>query len=119
MLRPIKNEKQYEHALAKAYALMQKNLSPGSPASDELEVLSMLIERYEKARYPIAPPHPIEAIRFRMEQLGMSPSELKSVLGYRSRTSEILRGKRKLTLDMIRRLHEKLQIPLESLVSRY
>ncbi|HZK76574.1 MAG TPA: transcriptional regulator [Candidatus Kapabacteria bacterium] len=119
MLKPIRTERQHESALAKAYGLMQKPLRAGSKESDELEVLSMLIERYEEVHYPIAPPHPIEAIRFRMEQLGMKPSELKMVLGYRSRSSEILRGKRKLTLEMIRRLHEKLQIPLESLVSRY
>ncbi len=98
---------------------MQEQLHPGSRESDELEVLTMLIERYEAEHYPIAPPHPVEAIKFRMDQLGMKPSELGRVLGYRSRASEIMRGKRKLTLGMIRALHEKLHIPLESLVARY
>jgi HTH-type transcriptional regulator / antitoxin HigA len=119
MLRPIRTEAQYEAALAKAYRLMQKPLKAGSKESDELEILSMLIERYEVLQYPVPPPHPIEAIKFRMEQQGMKPSELSAILGYRSRASEILNGKRKLTIEMIRKLHEKLNIPLESLVARY
>jgi HTH-type transcriptional regulator / antitoxin HigA len=119
MLRPIRNEKQYDKALARAYRLMQSKLRAGSPEADELDVLAMLIERYEAEHYPIAPPHPIEAIKFRMDQLGLKPSDLGRVLGYRSRASEIMRGKRKLTLEMIRTLHEKLNIPVESLVARY
>ena len=87
--------------------------------ADELDVLAMLIERYEAEHYPIAPPHPIEAIKFGMDQLGLKPSDLGRVLGYRSRASEIMRGKRKLTLGMIRTLYEKLNIPVESLVARY
>jgi HTH-type transcriptional regulator/antitoxin HigA len=119
MLRPIRNEKQYDKALDRAYRLMQGKLRAGSEGSDELEVLTMLIERYEAEHYRIAPPHPIEAIKFRMDQLGMKPAELGRILGYRSRASEIIRGKRKLTLRMIRTLHEKLQIPVESLVAKY
>ncbi len=119
MLKPIRNEKQYDKALSRAYKLLQGKLRSGSQEADELEVLTMLIERYEAEHYPIAPPHPIEAIKFRMDQLGMKPSDLGRVLGYRSRASEIIRGKRKLTLGMIRTLHEKLQIPVESLVARY
>ena len=119
MLRPIRTEKQYESALAKAYRLMQRDPRPGSVESDELDVLAMLIERYEAVRHPIPPPHPIEAIKFRLDQLGLKPSELSRVLGYRSRASEIFRGKRKLSLEMIHQLHDKLQIPLDSLVARY
>ena len=119
MLKPIRTEKQYESGLERAYKLMQKNLRAGSAESDELEILSMLIERYEAERYPMTPPHPVEAIKFRLDQLGLAPSELSKVLGYRSRASEIMRGKRKLTLEMVRTLHEKLHIPLESLVARY
>src|SRR5436305_257472 len=119
MLRPIRTEKQYETALAKAYRLMQRDPRAGSVEADELDVLAMLIERYETEHYPVAPPHPIEAIKFRLDQLGLKPSELGRVLGYRSRASEIFRGKRKLSLEMIRQLHEKLDIPLESLVVRY
>jgi HTH-type transcriptional regulator/antitoxin HigA len=98
---------------------MQMDLASDQMASDEFEVLSLLIEQYESAHYPVPPPHPIEAIKFRLEQLGKTTADLEEVLGYRSRVSEILHGKRKLTLEMIRALHEKLQIPLESLIGRY
>lgn len=119
MLRPIRNEKQYEKALVKVYNLMQHKLKTGSQEADELEILSILIEKYEDAHYPIAPPHPIEAIKFRLDQMGLKPSDLEPILGYRSRVSEILAGKRKLTIGMIRDLHTELQIPLESLVMKY
>ena len=119
MLRPIRNGKQYEKALARAYNLMQKDLKSGSSEADELEVLSMLIEKYEEMHYPIAPSHPVEAIKFRLDQMGLKPSDLEPILGYRSRVSEILGGKRKLTIEMIRNLHTRLHIPLESLVVKY
>jgi HTH-type transcriptional regulator / antitoxin HigA len=119
MLKPIRTEREYDKALAAAYRLMQMELKPASNDADELEVLSMLIERYEAEHYPIAPPHPLEAIVFRMDQLGMKRSELGRLLGAPSRASEIMRGKRKLTLEMVRTLHERLQIPLESLMARY
>ena len=93
--------------------------STGSATGDEFEVLTMLIEAYEQKHYPIAPPHPIEAIKFRLDQLGMSETELNVLLGSRSRKSEILSGKRKLNLSMIRVLDEKLQIPAESLLLVY
>jgi HTH-type transcriptional regulator / antitoxin HigA len=119
MIKPIKNKTQYKEALDKAYELMQMELKPGSTESDELEVLSILIENYEEKNYPVPPPNPVEAIKFRMEQLGISKSELAEYLGYKSRVSEVLSGKRKLTLAMIRRLHEKLKIPVESLIAEY
>jgi HTH-type transcriptional regulator / antitoxin HigA len=119
MLKPIRTEREYDKSLDRAYRLMQMELKPKSRASDELEVLAMLIERYEAKHHPIAPSHPIEAIKFRMEQAGMNRSELGRLLGYPSRASEIMRGKRKLTLEMVRTLHEELKIPLESLVARY
>jgi HTH-type transcriptional regulator/antitoxin HigA len=119
ILRPIKSSEQHEAALARVYDLMQMDLSRNQQAADELEVLSLLIEQYESVHYPVPPPHPIEAIKFRLEQLGKTPADLEEVLGYRSRVSEILHGKRKLTLEMIRALHEKLQIQLESLIARY
>src|SRR4051812_16287866 len=118
MLHPIRTKKQYETALAKAYKLMQKKLRAGSKESDELEVLSMLIEKYEEKHYAIAPPQPIEAIKFRLDQMGLQYSDLQPILGYRSRISEILNGKRKLTLEMVRNLHDQLNIPLESLIAR-
>lgn len=119
MLKPIKNKKQYEEALARCYALMQLKLKANSPESDELEILSLLVERYEELHYPVPPPNPIEAIKFRLEQLGMKHSDLNKIIGYRSRKSEILSGKRKLSLQMIRSLYSKLNIPAETLIAEY
>ena len=119
MLKPIRNNAQYEDALARVYALMQKDLKPESKDSDELEILSILIKEYEQEHYPIPNPSPLEAIKFRLEQMGMSEAELSDILGYRSRKSEILSGKRKLSLAMIRKLNEILHIPAEVLIQAY
>ncbi|MDP4265584.1 MAG: transcriptional regulator [Bacteroidota bacterium] len=119
MLKPIKTKKEYETALARVYELMQKELKAGSKLSDELEVLSILVEAYEKKHYSVPPPHPIEAIKFRLEQMGIDEKELTRILGGRSRKSEILSGRRKLSLNMIRELHEKLSIPAETLIAAY
>ncbi len=119
MIRPIKNNDQYEEALEKAYELMQLDLKEGTSESDELEVLSILIKEYELEHFPIPKPTPLEAIKFRMEQLGISESELSNILGARSRKSEILSGKRKLSLTMIRKLSEQLKIPAEILIREY
>ncbi|MCH5715990.1 helix-turn-helix domain-containing protein [Niabella hibiscisoli] len=119
MLRPIKNEQQYEDALERVYALMQKEMTEGSKESDELEVLSILIKEYESEHYVVPQPNPLDAIKFRMEQMNMSDAELSDILGYRSRKSEILSGKRKLNLAMIRKIREKLQIPAEVLIQAY
>jgi HTH-type transcriptional regulator/antitoxin HigA len=119
MLKPIKSKSQYEDALARIYELMQKNLKPGSKDSDELEVLSILVKEYELDHYPVPKPSPLEAIKFRLEQMGMSEAELSHILGYRSRKSEILSGKRKLSLTMIRKLNEVLNIPAEVLIQAY
>lgn len=119
MLKPIKSNKEHAKYLARAYELMQKELKPNSKDSDELEVLSILIEAYEKANYPIEAPNPIEAILFRLDQLGMSRSELSNLLGSRSRASEILKGKRKLSIGMIRKLNEQLGISAQTLIQDY
>ena len=119
MIRPIKNNQQYEDALKRAYELMQLELPEGSDDSDELEVLSILIKEYELENFPIPSPHPLEAIRFRMEQLNLTESELSTILVARSRKSEILSGKRKLSLGMIRKLYKKLNIPAEVLIKEY
>lgn len=119
MLKPIKTEKEYDDALAHVYELMQTDIIEGSDASDELEVLSLLIKEYESAHYPISFPNPIEAIRFRMEQMNMSENELSDLLGTRSRKSEILSGKRKLSLSMIRTLAAALHIPANVLIQAY
>jgi HTH-type transcriptional regulator/antitoxin HigA len=119
MVKPIKNKKQYEEALARTFSLMQKDLLADSKESDELEVLSILIKEYENEHYPVPKPNPIEAIKFRLEQMDISESEFSALLGSRSRKSEILSGKRKLNLTMIRRLTEKLRIPAEVLIQDY
>lgn len=119
MLKPIKSEQQYDTALERVYMLIQKNIQPDSKESDELEVLSILIKEYENEHYPVQQPNPIEAIKFRLEQLNMSEKELSEVLGYRSRKSEILSGKRKMSLEMIRKIHEKLKIPATVLIQPY
>ena len=119
MVKPIKIKKDYEAMLGRIYSLMQKDLKKESVLSDELEVLSILVEAYEKENYPLPPPHPIETIKFRMEQMNMDDKKLTKILGGRSRKSEILTGKRKLSLSMIRALHKKLNIPAESLIAAY
>jgi HTH-type transcriptional regulator / antitoxin HigA len=115
----IKDENQYEYTLARIYELMQQNVAENSEEANELELLILLVEDYEKKQYPIAPPNPIEAIKFRLEQGLFTEKELLLVLGSRSRKSEILSGKRKLSLSMIRVLHEKLNIPAQSLITSY
>jgi HTH-type transcriptional regulator/antitoxin HigA len=119
MLKPIKTNKEHEDYLARAYELMQMDLEPNSKESDELEVISILIEAYEKEHYPIDPPNPIDAILFRIDQLGMKKSELKKYFGSRSRVSEILNGKRKLSLSMIRKINAELGISAQTLIRDY
>lgn len=119
MVKPIKSKKQYKEYLSRAYAIMQKDAKRNSKELDELELLGIIIEEYEKKNFPIDPPHPIEAILFRLDQMNMKRSELTNILGSRSRVSEIMSGKRKLSLAMIRKLNKKLQIPAEVLISDY
>ena len=119
MLKPIKTEEQYNQALARIYGLMQTNINEGSADADELEILSIIVKEYENENHPIPSPNPIAAIKFRMEQMGLSEKELGEILGYRSRKSEILSGKRKLSLAMIRKLNEVLHIPAEVLIQAY
>jgi HTH-type transcriptional regulator/antitoxin HigA len=118
-IRPIKSEEQYDEALERIYNLMQQDIESGSAHADELEVLSLLVSDYEASHYPIPHPNPLEAIKFRMEQMNMNESELAKVLGYRSRKSEILSGKRKLSLTMIRKIHELMAIPADVLIQPY
>ncbi|MDQ8051780.1 MAG: transcriptional regulator [Pedobacter sp.] len=119
MLKPIKTENEYNEALARVYELLQSDLAEGSANSDELEILSILVKEYELIHYPVAYPNPLEAIKFRMEQMNLSEHELNNILGNRSRKSEILSGKRKLSLSMIRKLTEILNIPAEVLIQAY
>ncbi len=119
MLKPIRTEAQYESALERIYDLIQVEIEPGTKLGDELEILSMLVKEYENLYYPIPKPHPIEAIKFRLEQMGLSEAELIRILGSRSRKSEILSGERKLSLEMIRKLNRELRIPAEILIQAY
>ncbi len=118
MLKPIKTEADYEAALERIYALMQLDLEPGTPLGNELEILSLLVKDFENQVYPMPSPNPIAAIKFRLEQLNLSEVELNRLLG-RNRKSEILSGKRKLSLEMIRVLNRELQIPAEVLIQAY
>jgi HTH-type transcriptional regulator / antitoxin HigA len=90
-----------------------------TPEGDEADILGLLIEKYEDEHYPIEAPDPIEAIKFRMEQMNMDNNDLAKVIGYKSRVSEIFNRKRKLNLKMIRKLHDKMKIPYESLIADY
>ncbi len=113
----IKSEKDYQIALKRLEEIFDSK--KGSKNGDELELLSLLIDNYENEKFPIDLPDPIAAIKFRMEQLGYNQKDLSQVIGLKSRVSEILNKKRKLTLDMIRKLHEVLGIPTEVLVKEY
>lgn len=116
-IKPIKTKKNYQQALERLEIIFdaKKNSHDG----DELEVLGILIEKYEDEHFPIGFPDPVEAIKFRMEQLGYTQSDLANVVGLKSRASEILSKKRKLSLDMIRQLHDRLKIPTEVLIQSY
>ncbi|MBT9485632.1 helix-turn-helix domain-containing protein [Sediminibacterium sp.] len=116
-MKLIKTKRDYQVALNRLEQIFDAR--PGSAQGDELEVLSLLIENYENEYYPIDFPDPIEAIKFRMEQLGYNQSDLASIIGLKSRVSEILNKKRKLTLEMIRNLHETLNIPTDVLIQCY
>ena len=119
MLKPVKTKKDYETALQRCYELMQKDVKANPKIADELEVLSILVKNYEEKHYPVPPPHPVEAIRFRLEQSGLDEKELNKMLGGRSRKSEILSGRRKLSLNMIRTLRHKLNISADILIEPY
>ncbi|MDP9230628.1 MAG: helix-turn-helix domain-containing protein [Bacteroidota bacterium] len=116
-IKPIKTKKDYQQALARLDMIF--DAKKGSNEGDELEVLGILIERYEDEHFPIGFPDPIEAIKFRMEQMGYNQTDLAKIVGLKSRASEILNKKRKLSLDMIRQLHKTLKIPTEVLVQAY
>ncbi len=113
----IKTEEEYQSALKRMNEIF--HATKDSQEGDEAELLMLLIEKYEQENYPIESPDPVEAIKFRMEQLGLDQKDLAEVMGYKSRVSEVLNRKRKLNLNMIRNLHHKLNIPYESLMSEY
>ncbi len=116
-IKPIKTKKDYQQALARLEIIFDARKD--TPKGDELEILSMLIENYENKNFPVGFPDPIEAIKFRMEQLGYTQTDLANVVGLKSRASEILNRKRKLSLEMIRQIHNTLNIPTEVLIQAY
>ena len=116
-INPIKNQNDYEQALERLETIFDSQ--PGTIEGDELEILSILIDKYEKESFPIDLPDPIEAIKFRMEQLGIKQKDLAVTLGFKSRVSEIMNKRRKLTLEMIRKLHQNLNIPTSILIKEY
>lgn len=116
-MKPIKSSKDYKRALARLEEIF--DAKPGTPEGDELEVLGILVSSYEDRHFPIGFPDPIEAVKFRMEQLGYSQNDLAEVVGLKSRASEILNRKRKLNLEMIRKLHDALGIPTNVLIQSY
>lgn len=113
-IHPLHDDRDLERALARIEALW--HAEDGSPEADELEVLSILVERYEDRHHPIPASTPLEAIRFRMEQMDLSQRDLEPFIGPSGRVSEVLNGKRQLSLAMIKRLHKGLNIPYESLL---
>ena len=114
-IKPIKTERDYRKALKEIENLW--NAKPNTSMGDRLDVLVTLVEAYEQKHYKVDPPDPIEAIKFRMEQLDLKPSDLAKILGGRSRVSEVLNKKRKLTVEMMRSLRKHLAIPAESLLA--
>lgn len=116
-LRPIKTKKDYQRAMERLEVIFDSKKE--TPEGDELEILGILIDQYENEHFPINLPDPIEAIKFRMEQMGYTQHDLTKVVGLKSRASEILSKKRKLSLEMIRQLHEKLKIPTDVLIQAY
>ncbi len=115
-IRPIRTESDYKNALKQVSRLIELDPDINSAEGEQLEVLSTLIQAYETKNFPIARPDPIEAIKFRMEQNGLTAKDLEPMIGRRNRVYEILNHKRPLTLAMIWRLHKGLGIPAEILI---
>ena len=113
-LKPIRTKADYEKALAEVERLW--GAKSGTPKGDRLDVLATLIDAYEAEHYPMDPPDPVEAIKFRMEQQGLSRKDLEPLIGTRTRVAEVLNRKRSLSISMIRRLHEHLGISAEVLI---
>ncbi len=113
-IQPIHTDQDYHKALERINEII--DAVPGTEEGDELEILGILIDEYEKKSFPIESPDPVEAIKFRMEQLGMTQSDFAKLLGSKSRASEILSGKRTLSLSQIKVIHRKLEIPAEVLI---
>jgi HTH-type transcriptional regulator / antitoxin HigA len=115
----LKTEQEYNEACERIYNLIHSSenpIEPNSPEGDEIELMSLLVEKYEQEHYPIEAPSPIDAIKFRMEQMNLKQSDIAPLFGGKTRVSEVLNGKRPLSLNMITYLNRYLGIPLETLV---
>ncbi len=113
-LKPIRNTADYEAALAEVERLW--GAKAGTPKGDRLDILATLIDAYEATRFPFDRPDPIDAIKFRMEQMGLTRKDLEPLIGSRARVAEVLNRKRSLSIEMIRRLNDRLGIPAEILI---
>ena len=116
-ISPIRTEKDYQKALKRLEEIFDSK--KGTQEGDELEIIAILIEHYENENIPVEMPDPIEAIKFRMEQMGLKQKDLAKIIQFNSRASEVLSKKRKLNLSMIRKLNTALNIPTEVLVQDY
>jgi HTH-type transcriptional regulator/antitoxin HigA len=116
-IRPIHTETDYKATLKEIAALMEADPELGSPEGDRLDILVTLVQAYEAKHIPIEAPDPVEAIKFRMEQSGLSVKDLEPIIGRSNRVYEVLNRKRPLTLAMIRRLHKHLGIPASVLIA--
>jgi len=116
----LKTKQEYDEACERIYNLIHSSdnsIEPNTPEGDEIELLSFLVEKYEQEHYPIEAPNPIEAIKFRMEQMNLKQSDISPIFGGKTRVSEVLSGKRSLSLNTITYLNRYLGIPFELLVS--
>ena len=116
-LKVLRIKKDYLAALQRFEDIFQAK--PDTPESDEADVLAVLIRQYEDKHFVIKAPGPLEAVKYRMEQQGLNNKDLVTMLGYKSRVTDLFKKRRKLSLGMIRKLHDQLQIPLETLIQEY
>ena len=116
-IQPIRTDADYKASLRQISTLMVTDPEPGTPEGDRLDILATLVQAYEARHFPIGAPDPVEAIKFRMEQGGLTVKDLEPIIGRSNRVYEVLNHKRPLTLAMIRRLHRSLGIPAEVLIA--
>lgn len=115
-IRPLRSDADYEAALGRIESYFDNEPKPGTPAADRFDLLALVIEDYEKKRWPIEPPDPVDAIRYRMETGGYTQADLGRLLGSRQRASDILKRRRRLTMQMAWKLHRDWGIPAEALI---
>ena len=115
-IRPLRSDAEHKTALAEIERTFEREPKPGTPAADRFDLLALVIEDYEKKRWPIEPPDPIDAIRYRMETGGYTQADLGRLVGSRQRASDILRRRRRITMQMAWKLHRAWGIPAEALI---